>query len=354
MLPSLMLLIETNRSWGPGSPVPKLQLAAPIQSQTVQQGEHRGMSAGMAQSDIVPRMLHLLALSRASCPFETSYCPGLGTHCSCVCRCNNKMVTGNVNAQRHKQVCNHDAMNAHGLQLAELVSGLFPEEYSQRAAELQQQQGSETASDTGDAPGSRASDPASGVPVTQGDGGRGSASGVASGVEGEGEGEGGQPGSNGDAGAREGSSGTAGTSGGNRRRLANSKLPGIEALLDNASTNQEMWKMLLDEMKKHQDTAYTWYGVGCDDCGVFPIQGRRYRCQDCPEAIGYDLCGACQARGPTGVGRFNQQHRPGHRMIKVEPDLDFSRPGDGKVCTALHPKPVKMPSIAICHTNFYG
>lgn len=35
--------------------------------------------------------------------------------------------------------------------------------------------------------------------------------------------------------------------------------------------------------------------------GMYPIQGRRYQCKDCPEAIGFDLCGACQDRGASAV-----------------------------------------------------
>ena len=47
--------------------------------------------------------------------------------------------------------------------------------------------------------------------------------------------------------------------------------------------------------------------------------GRRYQCEDCPEEIGYDLCGACYDRGFAGVGRFNQRHTAEHRMMKLEP-----------------------------------
>lgn len=75
---------------------------------------------------------------------------------------------------------------------------------------------------------------------------------------------------------------------------------------------------------------YTHFGRGCDGCGVFPIVGRCYRCQDCSEAIGYDLCGRCFDIGfhkrPAGggkcpgggSGRFNQAHLPEHRMAEVE------------------------------------
>ena len=59
---------------------------------------------------------------------------------------------------------------------------------------------------------------------------------------------------------------------------------------------------------------YTHFGVGCDGCGVYPIRGRALRCADCPEAIGYDLCGACHDAPGSHPGRFAQAHRPEHRM----------------------------------------
>ncbi|CAO2039713.1 unnamed protein product [Urochloa humidicola] len=54
--------------------------------------------------------------------------------------------------------------------------------------------------------------------------------------------------------------------------------------------------------------------VGCDSCGVYPIRGERYKCQDCTELIGFDLCGACYKSSSKLPGRFNQQHTPDHRM----------------------------------------
>ena len=58
---------------------------------------------------------------------------------------------------------------------------------------------------------------------------------------------------------------------------------------------------------------YVHFGIGCDGCGSYPIRGRAYRCCECPEAIGYDLCELCY--GSAGCrGRFGQAHRPEHRM----------------------------------------
>ncbi len=43
-------------------------------------------------------------------------------------------------------------------------------------------------------------------------------------------------------------------------------------------TISDIWLALLEELSANADTCFTWYSVGCDDCGVFPIIGRRYRC----------------------------------------------------------------------------
>lgn len=68
------------------------------------------------------------------------------------------------------------------------------------------------------------------------------------------------------------------------------------------------------EEEQHYDQVHE--GVGCDGCGMFPIVGKRYRCKDCPEKVGYDLCGEC--KGSVCVdGRFNQQHGAHHEMEEV-------------------------------------
>jgi len=63
---------------------------------------------------------------------------------------------------------------------------------------------------------------------------------------------------------------------------------------------------------------FVHYGVGCDSCGVFPIVGRRYKCSNCPEKIGFDLCQNCVKLGIKGMkGRFNQSHTEDHKMVEV-------------------------------------
>ncbi|XP_047330788.1 E3 ubiquitin-protein ligase PRT1-like [Impatiens glandulifera] len=69
-------------------------------------------------------------------------------------------------------------------------------------------------------------------------------------------------------------------------------------------------------------------GVGCDYCGMLPIVGERYKCKDCKEMMGFDLCEECYRCSSKLPGRFNQQHRPEHRFATVEPfeeqETDFS------------------------------
>ncbi|KAJ4722968.1 E3 ubiquitin-protein ligase PRT1-like [Melia azedarach] len=60
-------------------------------------------------------------------------------------------------------------------------------------------------------------------------------------------------------------------------------------------------------------------GVGCDFCGMSPIIGERYKCKDCTERIGFDLCEACYNNPVKTPGRFNQQHKPEHKFEIMQP-----------------------------------
>ncbi|PIA36002.1 hypothetical protein AQUCO_03400119v1 [Aquilegia coerulea] len=62
------------------------------------------------------------------------------------------------------------------------------------------------------------------------------------------------------------------------------------------------------------------YGAGCDFCGICPIVGERYRCIDCVEEIGFDLCEECYNTRSKLPGRFNQQHTPEHKFELVRPN----------------------------------
>ncbi|GFP98325.1 E3 ubiquitin-protein ligase prt1 [Phtheirospermum japonicum] len=59
--------------------------------------------------------------------------------------------------------------------------------------------------------------------------------------------------------------------------------------------------------------------VGCDYCGMYPIIGLRYKCKDCVEKIGFDLCEGCYNSSSKLPGRFNQQHTQDHQFLEVQP-----------------------------------
>ncbi|XP_022760050.1 E3 ubiquitin-protein ligase PRT1-like [Durio zibethinus] len=70
-----------------------------------------------------------------------------------------------------------------------------------------------------------------------------------------------------------------------------------------------------------QPSAYIHIGVGCDACGMSPIVGDRYKCKDCTEKIGFDLCGDCYNTRPKLPGRFNQRHTPEHKFELIKHNL---------------------------------
>jgi hypothetical protein len=51
---------------------------------------------------------------------------------------------------------------------------------------------------------------------------------------------------------------------------------------------------------------------------MYPIIGDRYRCVDCTEIIGFDLCGDCYKNRSKRPGRFNQKHTPDHKLELVQ------------------------------------
>lgn len=58
------------------------------------------------------------------------------------------------------------------------------------------------------------------------------------------------------------------------------------------------------------------------DTQMCPIIGERYRCKDCKEKSGYDLCGDCHKTGSKLPGRFNQKHTPEHQLELVKPAIN--------------------------------
>lgn len=51
---------------------------------------------------------------------------------------------------------------------------------------------------------------------------------------------------------------------------------------------------------------------------MYPIIGDRYRCKDCVEKVGFDLCGDCYRTPSKLPGRFNQQHTPEHEFEHIQ------------------------------------
>ena len=66
------------------------------------------------------------------------------------------------------------------------------------------------------------------------------------------------------------------------------------------------------------ESPYVHFGVGCDGCGAFPIRGAAFRCLDCPDAVGFDLCAECRGSSLVVTGRFDQGHTSNHRVVERE------------------------------------
>jgi hypothetical protein len=67
-----------------------------------------------------------------------------------------------------------------------------------------------------------------------------------------------------------------GSAGGGGRRAPP---PAVEALLASGRPLAELWPDLQRELMRVSDEQYIWHAVGCDDCGAYPIVGRRYKCR---------------------------------------------------------------------------
>jgi hypothetical protein len=132
---------------------------------------------------------------------------------------------------------------------------------------------------------------------------------------------------------------------------------------EQSPSGQARRSRIISSIKTYQTGAdYVHLGVGCDECGEYPILNDRYKCLDCPEECGYDLCGTCYknntmkrkrdsggggtrregdntgattapAPADVAVGRFNQQHKPDHRM-----ELQQRKMTGLHVLKALHPE----------------
>lgn len=54
---------------------------------------------------------------------------------------------------------------------------------------------------------------------------------------------------------------------------------------------------------------------------MYPIIGDRYRCKDCVEKIGFDLCSDCYNTCSKLPGRFNQQHTAEHQFELISSNM---------------------------------
>lgn len=91
-----------------------------------------------------------------------------------------------------------------------------------------------------------------------------------------------------------------------------------------SSNTRAGWQGVHSSSLKCEDYVPWWqenasnihFAVGCDYCGMCPIIGVRYRCKDCEEKIGFDLCENCYNTRSNLTGRFNQQHTSKHQFEK--------------------------------------
>ena len=58
-----------------------------------------------------------------------------------------------------------------------------------------------------------------------------------------------------------------------------------------------------------------------DSAQIYPITGVRYKCKDCVEKIGFDLCESCYKISAKLPGRFNQQHTMDHKFDAIQPNF---------------------------------
>jgi len=81
---------------------------------------------------------------------------------------------------------------------------------------------------------------------------------------------------------------------------------------------------------------YVHFEVGCDGCGAFPIRGAAFRCLDCPDDVGFDLCAECHSSPLVVTGRFDQGHTSNHRVVERE-----------QVRTPLHELQAANPQLGV-------
>ena len=107
------------------------------------------------------------------------------------------------------------------------------------------------------------------------------------------------------------------------RRVFTPRVPCALLELASHKTRAPAGAPLLDEAPAPEralsdESPYVHFGVGCDGCGAFPIRGAAFRCLDCPDAVGFDLCAECRGSSLVVTGRFDQGHTSNHRVVERE------------------------------------
>jgi len=89
------------------------------------------------------------------------------------------------------------------------------------------------------------------------------------------------------------------------------------------TTQQQQQQQGNEQEEENQSEQYVHSCVGCDNCGQYPIIGRRFKCRECEDhMMGFDLCQKCffkQSETKEIIGKFNQRHESSHLMFEVSP-----------------------------------
>ena len=75
------------------------------------------------------------------------------------------------------------------------------------------------------------------------------------------------------------------------------------------SEKYEPYKMFFRPERKEDENKETHWNYICDGCGMAPIKGTRYHCNDCDD---YDFCEKCHSE---------KKHKEGHKFLSIEKSL---------------------------------
>lgn len=78
-------------------------------------------------------------------------------------------------------------------------------------------------------------------------------------------------------------------------------------------TEQEILLLLFHLAERcTSNQSYTHHGVSCNQCGMSPLHGVRFRCIECPD---FDLCRNCQV---------NHIHEKVHSFLKIQTTIPLN------------------------------